>query len=526
MDLRQRRSPTAAKSTLINHNNNNGMNNTKTNSKNSTQDNSNANDVLGTPSILILGILATLLLSYSGYYIGSNYREQLDDKLYYNLKQDTHTLENLNCVDHNGPYTGSYYKGQRSTIGIEEQVVNEMVYWNDIPSDSNFVSPFHPSRIPRDDSTADYSEEQEEEEEKFLSFEPDRAGWNNMRMSFETVVVLAAATGRTLVIPNEKKITQIKQKKHAYKKGEEQQYKFSFQDFFHLDAISREHSGLKIITIGEFLKKQAVAGKLYNKYTDKVAYPPGNFTIFDKGVDFDWYPLYYYLRSVGVTPKWNPNECFLAIPSSPGQEAIDIINSTWHSLYNGSAIINGTDGWFRKDYINNPIPVNSNMKERMREMVGDRDEICIYDTEMQDAKLLHIQSKDGVRLLTHFYAFIFFADWKHDTWSKRFVRDHLRIRDEITCAAARVIVAVREHARKNAEKNGRRLGRNKKNKEGLYDAFHVRRGDFADQFEKTQISAEEMYNSSKVSMEELPFLLILFTITYMSISLPLFLYTG
>lgn len=275
---------------------------------------------------------------------------------------------------------------------------------------------------------------------------------------------------------------------------------------------------MKIITIGEFLKKQAVAGKLYNKYTDKVAYPPGNFTIFDKGVDFDWYPLYYYLRSVGVTPKWNPNECFLAIPSSPGQEAIDIINSTWHSLYNGSAIINGTDGWFRKDYINNPIPVNSNMKERMREMVGDRDEICIYDTEMQDAKLLHIQSKDGVRLLTHFYAFIFFADWKHDTWSKRFVRDHLRIRDEITCAAARVIVAVREHARKNAEKNGRRLGIKKKNSEGLYDAFHVRRGDFADQFEKTQISAEEMYNSSKVSMEELPFLLILFTITYMFIS--------
>ena len=204
MDLRQRRSPTAAKSTYNhNNNNNNGINNTKTNSK--KQDNNNANDV-STPSIIILGILATLLLSYSGYYIGSNYREQLDDKLYYNLKKDTHTLENLNCVDHNGPYTGSYYKGKRSTIGIEEQVVNEMVYWNDIPSDSNFVSPFHPSRIPRD-ANSDI-DNNEEEEEKFLSFEPDRAGWNNMRMSFETVVVLAAATGRTLVIPNEKKITQ------------------------------------------------------------------------------------------------------------------------------------------------------------------------------------------------------------------------------------------------------------------------------------------------------------------------------
>ena len=522
--LRRRRSPTAAKST-VNHNKNHTINKTKkNNSKNSTQNN-NANDVV-TPTILLLGILGTLLLSYSIYKISyitaSNYREQLDYELYYNLKKDTHTIENLNCVDHNGPYTGSYYKGKRSTVGLEQEVVNEMVYWNDIPSDSNFVSPLHPSRIPRD-ATNDNSEE----EEKFLSFEPDHAGWNNMRMPFETVLVLAAATGRTLVLPNEKKIPHSRQKEHA-KKGEEQQYKFSFQDFFHLHAISEEHSGLKIITIGEFLKRQAVAGKLYNKYTDEVAYPPGNFTIFEKGVDFDWDFLHHYLRTVGVTPKWNPNECFLAIPSSPGQEAIDIINSTWHSLYNGSAIINGTDGWFRKDYINNPIPVNSNMKERMREMVGDRDEICIYDTEMQDAKLLHMKVGDGVRLLTHFYAFIFLADWKQDTWSKRFVRDHLRIRDEITCAAARIIVAVREHARKNAEKNSRLLGIKKRNSDGLYDAFHVRRGDFADQFEKTQISAEEMYNSSKVSMKELPFLLTfalphMFTLTCSSLP---YSYTG
>ena len=97
--------------------------------------------------------------------------------------------------------------------------------------------------------------------------------------------------------------------------------------------------------------------------------------------------------------------------------------------------------------------------------VADREELCIYDIELQQKKLLHIQANRDVRLLTHFYAFIFFADWKQDLFSKRLVRDHVRIRDEIMCAAARVLEAVRERAKK---KPG--------NPEGLYDALHVRRG--------------------------------------------------
>ncbi len=76
-------------------------------------------------------------------------------------------------------------------------------------------------------------------------------------------------------------------------------------------------------------------------------------------------------------------------------------------------------------------------------------------------------------------------------WSKRFVRDHLRYVDEIMCAAARVIEAVREHAK------GSGLNRNISREydiDGAYDAMHVRRGDF--QYPPTQLPAEQLHSLS------------------------------
>lgn len=78
-------------------------------------------------------------------------------------------------------------------------------------------------------------------------------------------------------------------------------------------------------------------------------------------------------------------------------------------------------------------------------------------------------------------------------WSKRFVRDHLRYVDDIMCAAARVIEAVREHARKNTQHNASQM-------EGIYDALHVRRGDF--QYSPTQLPAEKLYDLSKGNLVE------------------------
>lgn len=81
--------------------------------------------------------------------------------------------------------------GSRGHIQCEVDV-DELVYWNDPQGtrDVNFQSPF-----------TGKSHGDEEQKTKYLTFEPDRGGWNNIRMNLENVFILAAATGRTLVMP-------------------------------------------------------------------------------------------------------------------------------------------------------------------------------------------------------------------------------------------------------------------------------------------------------------------------------------
>jgi hypothetical protein len=146
-------------------------------------------------------------------------------------------------------------------------------------------------------------------------------------------------------------------------------------------------------------------------------------------------------------------------------------------------------------YIGHPVPVDAPPEERLKEGWADRKTLCIYNQELQDLKLIHFTAGPntevptvsdrikeifglkiprpndknmdlGVRLLVHFYAFLFFQDWKDDLWMKRFIRDHVRYSDEIQCAAARVVDALREHARSPTNPNGD------------FDSFHIRRGDF------------------------------------------------
>jgi len=358
-----------------------------------------------------------------------------------------HPIAGLSCSDHGGP---------------DDESASEMIFWSDIPSDSNYKSPFY-------------------DPEKYITFEPDGGGWNNIRMAYETILVLSHAMGRTLVLPPEKQMYLLGKGGGDHKKD------FSFNDFFHLDSIAMEHEGFNIITMEEFLKRKGVTGQLKNLQTGEVLLPPGGKTDWN-GQNLNM--IFEYLRTVGRFPEgWNPSECFAAIPSSKDPNAVDELQTMFDDIFAGKY---GPVPNPEKDFVNDPVPVDGETVHRMREMLSTRDKICIYDKKLQDEQLLHfkVQHSAKARMLTHFYAFVFFQDWKQDLWSKRFVRDHIRYVDEIVCAAARIVKAVRERARKHSPSNTK----------GEYDSFHVRRGDF--QYKKVKVEVDVLISESKDELQE------------------------
>jgi len=66
-----------------------------------------------------------------------------------NINEDVpHPVAHLNCADHGGPNN--------------QKIIDEMVFWSDLPSDSSYLSPMHPLNDPH---TPD-------DTERFLTFEP------------------------------------------------------------------------------------------------------------------------------------------------------------------------------------------------------------------------------------------------------------------------------------------------------------------------------------------------------------------
>lgn len=199
--------------------------------------------------------------------------------------------------------------------------------------------------------------------------------------------------------------------------SEEHKSEFDFGDFFHLDSIAMEHEGFKVISSEEFLHRLGKTGKLINIDT-------GAPVVWDEGVQHTAANVKNYLQKVGVNPHWSPTRCAAAFPGGKGEDAIaDLRHAHEYAMSKNRSSV--------EEFVGKPVPVDASVSERMREMLADRDELCIYDERLQRAPVLYFPAEKTTRLLTHFYAFVFFADWRADLWSKRFVRDHLRYIDEI-----------------------------------------------------------------------------------------------
>jgi hypothetical protein len=93
-------------------------------------------------------------------------------------------------------------------------------------------------------------------------------------------------------------------------------------------------------------------------------------------------------------------------------------------------------------------------------------------------------------VLAHFYALLFFEDWRQDLWVKRFARDHFRYVDEFQCAAARIVSAIQQKARERGDPNGN------------FDTFHVRQGDFVAFQKGSEVTADELYKNTHLVLVE------------------------
>jgi hypothetical protein len=81
----------------------------------------------------------------------------LDPNIHKNFK----SLAGISCDRYGGP---------------SAEAAQEMVYWQDIPGDSQYVSPFNQKKRKRAVSS-DFNNTVTE----YLTFEPDEGGWNNIR---------------------------------------------------------------------------------------------------------------------------------------------------------------------------------------------------------------------------------------------------------------------------------------------------------------------------------------------------------
>jgi GDP-fucose protein O-fucosyltransferase len=325
--------------------------------------------------------------------------------------------------------------------GPLDQAATEMVYWrNDIPEQDVFHSIYDGGG-------------------KYFVHEPDEAGFSNVRMGYETVVALAKATGRTLVLTPTMRFAQLEYKHHEGLRS------YAYTDFFDI-------SGLPVITMDEYIQNVALTGQLRNK-KGKVSFPPYNRTNWDgrlgncaneavgeADVFFKW------LSESSLAIEWKRDQCIIPFPSKPGGDTKtmqDALSNILQESVSTSDRINSYNG--------NPIPVNSSMPDRLREMLADRKQFCDYDAKLEEALSIYMtgHERTGSRPLIQFVAYLFFESWEQDLQMKRFIRDHLRFSDIIQCAAGRIVEGIRKIAKKVA---------NGTNDDGGFDTMHIRREDF------------------------------------------------
>jgi hypothetical protein len=315
------------------------------------------------------------------------------------------------------------------------------------------------------------------EDMKYVVFEPDRGGWNNIRMAAEVVMVFAHATGRTLVLPAPGYWYLLTQSK------DHEDNLSSFEDYYDLEKV---RESMTIISMVEFL--------------EKVAKKPGLLKA-TLGASLDVNTilrprekLCEYLEKASYSENWEPGKQFIA--------------------FNFSRDYNNNNNNNTTNYIGEyHLPLLKHDK-RYIEMVAHGRKLRPYNQTLHNERVIYFPGdyRHSYRILTHFYSYLYWTNVHLAKLYKRLVRDRLHYHDIIFCAAGLIVHKLHEESSHLSQLYDPLIGIPKRsmptlahahllslggdiNYDATYYAFHIRRGDF--QYSETRLDAETIWNTVK-----------------------------
>ena len=275
-------------------------------------------------------------------------------------------------------------------------------------------------------------------------------------MAFEVAVVFAHASGRILVMPPKKRLYLLDQGPTSEDKNS------GFENYFDLERLQ---GVLDMISMEEFIRDVAIPGLLAEPWKQE----------YGKNEE----QLWRYLEKAAYIREWQPGRYHVGFNLTQG---------------NGTGSIDF--GTFReKQYdIRQKLHGSHNRK------------LIHYDSNMHNHRAIYFPNGDKgrslkYRLITHFYSYIYFADPRVDRQYKRFVRDRIVYRQEIFCAAGKVVQLLRQEAVSASRTQRKKYKRNETagsahtEPKGTYYAYHIRRGDF--QYKSTRLSGATIWNNTK-----------------------------
>ena len=225
---------------------------------------------------------------------------------------------------------------------------------------------------------------------KFVAFQPDLGGWNNIRMALEVVILFALVTQRVLVLPPDSVLYLLSKNK---KWGDNFSNMDDYFNFDHLRDQGKGGGGIRTMSMPEFLDLIRQDPSYWLEHYNSSTTLPSR--------DATKQPLWAFLENTCYWRQWQPGKTFLTFgPYIPG--------------------------W------------NETSRYRRHSMNYKRIAVP-YETTFADKPVVYFAGHDRNRMLTLFYGYLYMAKDSLDLKVKRFVRDRMRYHDAIFCLGSKIV---------------------------------------------------------------------------------------